>query len=274
MVRIETPPSVCGALAFRMVGGTRILGFGRHGNLPSQDRSFGAGHGRRSARRTTAAERRRQGSRGLVVDSSAARPRPGLSSAGVIGATRRAGLKERRPRFASAFVWRSCGAIGGNTGGRRYRGEREASCQVEPPSWRTDQHGDCQPPAAMSGGVKRTSFGGWATNGRKATAAAMRYGYRRGEIFEGYEHVAGNRAVDRSHPRVEHAMPRRNGTNPMSGTGMQQARDPRPGENRRGGANPRGRNGKQRLGSLARRALATASGSGRPRARRRRGTQK
>jgi hypothetical protein len=40
----------------------------------------------------------------------------------------------------------------------------------------------------------------------------------------------------------------RNAANPMSGTGTQQARNPRCGENRRGGEKPRGRNGTPWLG--------------------------
>jgi hypothetical protein len=61
-------------------------------------------------------------------------------------------------------------------------------------------------------------------NGKKATAAVMRYGCRRGEPFEGYEPRRGERIrclASFGSPRWSDS---RNAANPRTGSGMQQAR--------------------------------------------------
>jgi len=78
-------------------------------------------------------------------------------------------------------------------------------------------------------------------NVKKATAAVMRCGCRRGGFFEGCETRRGERRPP--HRPVRRAVrPTGNAANPMVGSGMQQARALRCGANRRGGAKPRGRN--------------------------------
>jgi len=90
------------------------------------------------------------------------------------------------------------------------------------------------------------------TNDVEATIAAMRSGCRRGSNLRRVS-AARIRVVPLSFGNgvalppaasisVLVAWRSRNAANPMSGTGTQQARTPRCGENRRGGAKPRGRN--------------------------------
>lgn len=104
-----------------------------------------------------------------------------------------------------------------------------------------------EPPRSVRASVRHD--GVRDDNGKRATAAEMRYGCRRGECFEGYEPRCGERR-DRSKTRSEvlrdtkrvdrgKHVSKRNEPCPNRA-----ARCPNPpsGGNRRGGGNPRGRN--------------------------------
>jgi hypothetical protein len=110
-------------------------------------------------------------------------------------------------------------------------------------------------------------------NGRRATAAVMRYGCRRGERFEGYEPRDGE-----WHQSLAGSEHRFFGTDEATTTRANAGKrhEPRPdrvakhpspqsGVSRRGGENPRGRNAMHRVVPAHRREVATPSGSGRSR---------
>jgi hypothetical protein len=92
-------------------------------------------------------------------------------------------------------------------------------------------------------------------NVREATATVTWCGCRRGRSFEGYESRRGEGdsfgSVCGPHGSRERGGGTGNAMNPRIGSGMQQAREPSGGVNRRGGARPRGRN--MRRGWLPRR---------------------
>jgi hypothetical protein len=150
--------------------------------------------------------------------------------------------------------------------------------------------GPSEPPPTLcppSAAVKR---GG--PNGGEATTAAMRSGCRRDSNLRRVS-AARIRVVPLSFGNgvalppaastsVFVAWRSKNAANPMSGTGTQQARTPRCGVNRRGGAKPRGRNrivvallprpeGPLPLVTNSCRDLGECAWSGPPRTRRRRG---
>jgi hypothetical protein len=75
----------------------------------------------------------------------------------------------------------------------------------------------------------RRELPGWRArgNGMKATAAAMRYGYWRGEPFEGSETTSrGERLGARGFCGSERERVARNAMNPKAGSGAQQTRNP------------------------------------------------
>jgi hypothetical protein len=87
-------------------------------------------------------------------------------------------------------------------------------------------------------------------NGRRVTAAAMRYGYRRGEAFEGYDSAGGEPALVRN--RAARPDGRRDPAKPSEPQVRNRAEtcaDPEVGGNRRGGGKPRGRNTKSWCGN-------------------------
>lgn len=113
------------------------------------------------------------------------------------------------------------------------------------------------------------STDGGSGNGRRATTAAMRNGYRRGESFEGYEPRRGDGRRDPgpSGPRSgspKHGEPH---GRQQGATNLQRPS----GGSRQSGAKPQRRNGIGRVASSDRRMPATAPGSGRSVACRRRG---
>jgi len=79
-------------------------------------------------------------------------------------------------------------------------------------------------------------------NDEGATAAVTRNSYGRGSSSRGLRGVAGNATIDPDCFGDSRRSRAGNATNPRIGSGMQQARKSPRGENRRGGAKPRGRN--------------------------------
>jgi hypothetical protein len=81
-------------------------------------------------------------------------------------------------------------------------------------------------------------------NGKKATTAVTRNGCRRGSSFEGSELRCGDLATAPVPPllAVSRNVRARNAANLMTGSGMQQAREPPGGGSRRSGEKPHGRN--------------------------------
>jgi hypothetical protein len=165
----------------------------------------------------------------------------------------------RHVRGRRADVVQSCVIPGGSRGVRHPRhrvGERNGNrrptlalhpegtaVRPRPPGARRNR----RPLFPVVRGGKRDG-----TNGVEATTAAMRSGCRRGSNLRRVS-AARIRVVPLSFGNgvalppaastsVLVAWRSRNAANPMSGTGTQQARTPRCGENRRGGAKPRGRN--------------------------------
>jgi hypothetical protein len=81
-------------------------------------------------------------------------------------------------------------------------------------------------------------------NGKRATTAVTRNGCRRGTSFEGSESRCEDLAMAPGPPlpAVFRAVRARNAANLMTGSGMQQAREPPGGGSRRSGEKPQGRN--------------------------------
>jgi len=99
--------------------------------------------------------------------------------------------------------------------------------------------------------------GGVGGNGKGATATVTWCGCGRVESFEGCEQASRGGASALPPPArglrtagwTVGNPGQRNATNPMTGSGMQQARAPPSGGSRRGGAKPRGRNGISEAGA-------------------------
>ena len=122
---------------------------------------------------------------------------------------------------------------------RRTR-RRSKALELPPPSSAASTHWPGNGPMRADG---RTAVG----NGRRATATVTWCGCRRGDSFEGCEPRCGDGRPTPESRRATGAGraggDARNAANPRIGSGMQQARAPPSGGNRRGGAKPRGRNG-------------------------------
>jgi len=106
--------------------------------------------------------------------------------------------------------------------------------------------------ACCRGAVLRSRAGASdATNDRRATAAAMWYGCRRGEAFEGYEFTEGNPVRVRPLSGGERRDPAKLGE-PQVRHRAATCPGPAVGGSRRGGAKPRGRNATSGLAATIR----------------------
>lgn len=94
---------------------------------------------------------------------------------------------------------------------------------------------------------------------RRQLAAVTQCGCGRGGFFEGCRRREDGDRVPRSPSGGSGRGKPGNATNLMTGNGMQQARGRLRGENRRGGARPRGRNGSRRVAPSARRRASTSA---------------
>lgn len=120
---------------------------------------------------------------------------------------------------------------------------------------------DRGPVSSEIGTTADRSVNAWDLNGtaRRQLAAVTQYGCGRGGFFEGCKHREDGDRVPRSPSGGSGRGKPGNAMNLMTGNGMQQARGRLRGENRRGGARPRGRNGSRRVAPSARRRASSSA---------------